>query len=408
MTAPAHARSTALDARLWGPDIARGLALLGIVVSNMYYYLYGQGRTIMMKPVNAEGIDRWVDSLTILFFDNRGFTLFSILFGYGIAMLHARAMKRGDTPGRFYVAMMKRHALLLAIGLVHAIVLFGGDIIVTYAVLGFVVSALVLAPRWVQMLAAVLVTPALMALGAFDAFPVSQSELAWGSADITGTLGEAFASRLFTLLFLLISAPFTSIGILVPMLIGVWLHHWGLFEKARERIGVLCAIASGGLVVSLLGATPALLIYVDAVSDSPSWITFTSAALHQLTGLAGAISYVATAAIVGAWKPAVLFPLAALGTMSMSGYLFQSVVSVIVYPAYAVGAGVWIGSAHAALISVATWLFTLGIATVLRTLGTRGPVEWLFRRVLYGRPTRQAGPPNLTSSAPADTVTTEH
>lgn len=380
-----HDAATPVTARLWGPDVARGFALLGIAVSNMYYYLAAGPRTVHMKPVASSGVSTWVDSASILLFDNRGFTLFSLLFGYGIAMLHRRATKRGMGPGEFYISMLKRHGLLFAIGVLHALLLFAGDIIVTYALLGLVVSALVLAPRWVQVSVFVLCVPALAFMGMLDGLSAGTDDLSW-AVDVTGTLGEALIYRLATLALMILAAPILSAGILVPMIIGVWCEHAGFFSAARDRWGAMCAIAVAGVGISLLGAVPGLLVYLGALPADHFVYSGSAAILHQLTGVCGAIGYLAIAAVVAARKPAVLFPLAALGTMSMSAYLFQSVVAVAVYPAYTFGAGQWITSAHAALVSLGTWAFTVVAATVLVALGKRGPVEWLFRRLLYGKP----------------------
>lgn len=397
---PAPARSAGRDAatplsqREWGPDIARGIALLGIAVANMYYYLHSSTPGPFMKPEGSTGASLGVDVATVLLFDNRGFTLFSLLFGYGIGMLYARSQRRGESKGQFMLHMLARHGLLLAIGVLHAVLLFAGDIIVTYALLGIIVAALAIAPRWVRIVVLVLTVPALLFMGVMDSMSLALNDGAFamsGQPDTTVTFLGALGFRLIALLFVVLGLPFLSIGILVPMLIGLVLQRWGFFGKARERMGLMAGIAAGGVLISLLGALPA----AWAVIEQPQlgWLAASGiGALHQLTGLAGAVGYAALAAIVGVWRPAVLFPLAALGTMSMSAYLFQSVVAVTIYPAWAFGVGGWISSWGAFWISLGTWLATVVIATLLLKAGKRGPVEWLFRRVLYGAPAAPAPP----------------
>lgn len=373
--------ATALGERLWGPDVSRGIALLGIAFANMYYYLQSDAAPRGGDAVESHG-STIVDALTVVFFDNRGFPLFSFLFGYGIAMLWRKAEQRGRSRSEFFLAMLARHGILLGIGILHALVLFAGDIIVTYALLGVVISALVIAPRWVPLVAGALALPSLGLMGAMDGSAMLMS--AYTSPDVTGNVVDAFGYRVFALGFVVMGLPFLSLGILVPMILGVFAEQWGFFTRVRERRALMVAIAVGGTVLSILGALPALWLRLSDPSVD-GVVNVLVMILHQYTGVIGSVGYAATAALLAAGRPLLLYPLAALGTMSMSGYLFQSVVAVVVYPQFALGASAWMDSQDAALVSLGTWLFTVLAATVIRSRGMRGPVEWLFRRLLYRR-----------------------
>ena len=385
--------ATALSDRQWGPDVARGVALLGILMSNMYYYLYGSPSGVMMKPLESPN---WgstaVDVLTILLFDNRGFTLFSLLFGFGIAHLHARSQARGDTAGRFYVQMLIRHGVLAVIGLIHLVFLFAGDIIMTYAFFGLIVSAVVLAPRWCQILVAVWGAAGLVLMGAMDGFVDPELGTSFTPLDVVASsYGSALVMRSLVGMFMVPLTWLLGFGVLLPMLLGVWLYRIGFFTKAADRAGTMLAVAIGGLAISLAGAAPVALLYVGDENVSLGW-SVAAGILHQITGVVGAVSYAATAALLAARKPKVLAPLAALGTMSMSAYLAQSVVSVAVYPAYTAGFGEHFDSLHAAGVSLATWVATLIVASILVRAGKRGPMEWVFRFIAYAGWSKQPSP----------------
>ena len=133
--------SLPLSRRAAGPDLARGLSLLGIALANMVGWLHGREWTVLLKQQDATGADRVVDVLLALLVDNRGFPLFALLFGYGIGMLHRRSRARGEPVRRFLARMGRRHLVLLGIGLLHAILLFSGDILVAYAIVGMLVVA---------------------------------------------------------------------------------------------------------------------------------------------------------------------------------------------------------------------------------------------------------------------------
>ena len=153
--------SVPLARRAGGPDLARGLALLGIALANTVGWLHGSQWTVLLKQVDATAVDRAVDVLIALTADNRGFPLFALLFGYGIGILHRRSQERGEPPRRFVLRMLRRHLVLLAIGLAHAILLFNGDILVAYALIGML-CVLLMTRRWVALpIAAVIALPAL-------------------------------------------------------------------------------------------------------------------------------------------------------------------------------------------------------------------------------------------------------
>ena len=88
--------SVPLARRAGGPDLARGLALLGIALANTVGWLHGSQWTVLLKQVDATALDRVVDVLIALTADNRGFPLFAMLFGYGIGILHRRSQERGE------------------------------------------------------------------------------------------------------------------------------------------------------------------------------------------------------------------------------------------------------------------------------------------------------------------------
>src|SRR5699024_6947718 len=97
--------SLPLSRRAAGPDLARGLSLLGIALANMVGWLHGREWTVLLKQQDATGADRVVDVLLALLVDNRGFPLFALLFGYGIGMLHRRSRARGEPVRRFLARM---------------------------------------------------------------------------------------------------------------------------------------------------------------------------------------------------------------------------------------------------------------------------------------------------------------
>src|SRR5205085_12503359 len=114
-------------------DVLRGLAVCGILIGNMQWFT-GYG---MMPPAIAEHapfIDHVTHFLVHFFIEGKFYSIFSFLFGFGFALQIARATERGDTKASLF---KRRLFWLLVIGLLHAYLLWAGDILSIYALMGF-------------------------------------------------------------------------------------------------------------------------------------------------------------------------------------------------------------------------------------------------------------------------------
>jgi uncharacterized protein len=131
-----RARAVEASERVASVDVIRGVALLGILAMNIVHFAWGD--TVYGIPIVALGAD---DTDTALWafnhvvFDTKMMTLFSMLFGAGLVLMSKRAEERGaKIRGVYY----RRVFWLLVIGLIHAIFIWSGDILVLYALCGFV------------------------------------------------------------------------------------------------------------------------------------------------------------------------------------------------------------------------------------------------------------------------------
>ena len=120
--------------RVSSVDVIRGVALMGILAMNIVGIAWP--RPVYSIPIAAPGADRadlllW--GFNHLVFDTKMMTLFSMLFGAGLVLMSDRAKGRGARMGWIYY---RRVFWLLMIGLVHAYLIWDGDILVLYASCG--------------------------------------------------------------------------------------------------------------------------------------------------------------------------------------------------------------------------------------------------------------------------------
>nr|WP_243739022.1 DUF418 domain-containing protein [Microcella frigidaquae] len=178
----------------------------------------------------------------------------------------------------------------------------------------------------------------------------------------------------------------------------MWAARYRVLEQPFEHRRALALVAGIGLPVSVLGALPIALALLGVIELSAIVEPF-AAMLHAATGAVGGAASVALIALIvggrgrgGELGAPTAKPggplsrlLAALGQRSLSGYLTQSVVFVIVFAPYGFGLGGSASVAEATQIAVITWLATLVLAGLLAAADRSGPAEWLLRRAVYGR-----------------------
>ncbi len=130
------AEPTALQSRLLNIDIIRGIALLGILLMNIQ--AFSMNFSAYSNPTSfgdLSGINFYVYYLSHIFADQKFMTIFSILFGVGIVLMAENIERKGGNPGKIHY---KRMFILAIFGLLHAYLLWFGDILFPYALAGMI------------------------------------------------------------------------------------------------------------------------------------------------------------------------------------------------------------------------------------------------------------------------------
>ncbi|MFH9001657.1 DUF418 domain-containing protein [Streptomyces afghaniensis] len=396
--------------RALAPDLARGIMLLFIVLSNTAFHLWAARRGPSgWQPVDGSWLDHAVQFTMIMALDLRIYPLFAFLFGYGMMQLYLRQTAAG-THGREAAKILRRRSLwLIVIGLAHATLLMAGDILGFYGVLSLVLGLAFLrrgdrALTWwiwigVALMTIVTAGPAIAAL--------LQGELGTlGDADAEAGF-KAFASdeenwltaagtRLQTgLLITLGAAALTLVGGgYIIFLLGFWAARRRVLEEPGRHRTLLRRTAVIGIAVGWLGALPAALAHFG-VLDVPDDMQSESGALtalRDITGNAAGLGYVAAVALFAHWwttrgprrGATAVTAVASVGKRSLSCYLAHSLLFAPVLAAWGLGLGAHLGSTTMALFAFAVWLVTVGGAYALERAGRRGPAEAVLRRLMYG------------------------
>jgi len=117
-------------------DALRGVAVLGILVMNVYAFampFMAYSNPLLMGGTDPLNMGVWF--FTHIFFDQKFLSIFAILFGAGLIVMSGRAEAKGVSFGRIFY---RRQFWLLVIGMVHAYIIWFGDILFHYALVGMI------------------------------------------------------------------------------------------------------------------------------------------------------------------------------------------------------------------------------------------------------------------------------
>ena len=385
--------------RILAPDLARGAALLGIAVANGITAWSATGlpaagnelETYAGIIVNDSLWDKIMVVIGTLFVHVRGLPMFATLLGYGIGMILVREQRRGATPRNARIILGRRYGALAIIGALHTVFLFYGDIMLTYSLIALVMVLICTFPDRILMslvgvsavIGAVLIAP--WGYSPFDAVapitPVSQDG---GSGYLIDQLYVGFGILLRMPGQFLIDL--VTLGPLI--LLGFIAGRRGVLEHS-DRYARPMRIAAGITVLVIVGVgVPWGLSALGVLPAEPFWH-----GINRVAGLWSGPGFVVWIFWGARWlqqhhlsNRLPIRMLAALGRMSMTGYVLQSVLfTIIMVPwGFAIGAGR--GAATVTLIATGVWAATMIFAYLWSCTGRRGPLEILHRTLGYGRP----------------------
>lgn len=385
--------------RIAALDVLRGFALAGILLMNMESFVGPVLQAMTGLDPTLTGFNRLADGLIYFFVQGKFFTLFSLLFGMGFAMMVMRA----EDAGRPFAGLYWRRSLaLLGIGLVHALLIWSGDILVPYALLSLPLLAFRDVPaRWLVWLglAIYLAAPAmlmgiglmslwvpgwdeLMAQGGQQALAIEQAqELAYSS----GTYAMAVAQRVRDFGFALSGLMIFGVLIFGMFLIGAAFMRSGAIQNPQLHPRMYLQLRWTVLPLGLLAMLASFMIQPTVSPLVFDLNTALAQSLAMVAGLLMCLGYLAWV-LRGLESPDVaryLNWLAPAGRMALTNYLVQSIVCTLVF--YGYGLGFFDHLPRLWQVPFALGLFTVQVLYSQWWLQRFrfGPAEWLWRSITY-------------------------
>ena len=363
---------TSPDERIPALDIIRGFALLGVLLA---YTLWNLGNP---SEHTYSRMDRLLDTVLTALIDTKFYTTFAFLFGVGFALQLTRARARGAA---IVLTYCRRLLTLLAIGLAHALLLRNGDILVPYAVMGFVLLLFRNASTTTLAIGA--------AMGLL--FPYVASG-AWELAGLPfphrpeNVHASYLVENAAWVRYWYSTGVFFWPGSLPMFLLGLSLGANGFFEHLPSHERAIRRALAGGLLAGVLA-------YAGRAWLASHWPGAPGSFEQRLVlGLLwtahawGLAAFYMSSLLLLTRNPAWLrrlAPVGAVGRMALTNYLLQAAIVVPVCVAFDLFNR--ITPALGLLLALMVWSVEVPVSSWWLARFRFGPAEWLWRSLTYWR-----------------------
>lgn len=390
---------TAQGDRIGEVDIIRGFALFGVLWMNVF----GMGGFLVPEDkihglTQFETLEKVVGYLSAVLMAGKAQALFSLLFGFGFAIMMDRIGQRGGDGTAIY---LRRVLVLLAVGVAHASLLWTGDILNAYAAMGLL---LVLTRRWTArwLLAGGLFFAILLPIGimifyqlttpegqppAFVPIIEAGAEARWPI--VMGRDYPAFVVAMFKALFVEFYSQPLALSffgwILGRFMIGSWIYRQGWLQQPARYLPGFAIVAATfiplGLIITLRRS-----MMVAMEIEPASWATGLIRGLGSAAEVIQALGYGALIVILCQLPPVRRFlsGLGSVGQMALTNYLTQSVFFLVFLYGFGFGLLPWMGPTFSLAFAIAVFALQIVFSRWWLARYRFGPAEWLWRWATYG------------------------
>ncbi|MEK3887423.1 DUF418 domain-containing protein [Bacillus sp. FSL K6-3431] len=374
--------------RIHSLDVLRGFSLLGILLVNMisFHSPFSYYNPYEWFKYDDLTVYTWID----IFVQGSFYPIFAMMFGYGLVIMQERSKIKGIS---FWKISIRRLIVLLLFGIVHAFLIWYGDILITYAIMGLLLLlflrfsgpillgigfTLYLLPQ--LLMGALLLVASLFDDGTLADYTDIHSLQTSADTYATGTFWEITVQRYADwsinsgigaiILFSFIILPLMMIGA------GAAKLHW-LQNANKQKLRWLIILLSAlplGIAIKMLPFYTTPTISIQYIQD-------------MIGGPILGIAYIACIILIMNNKISakLLKPIASTGRMSITVYLMQSLIGTLIFYSYGFGLYGQVSMSTATWLAVAIYIIQVIIAEMWLSKFRYGPVENVWRYLTYGK-----------------------
>jgi len=385
-------------ARITALDALRGVGVLGILPVHMQSFaMVVAARINPSVSGDLDGLNGWIWQATAVLADGKFISIFAMLFGAGLLLLSGRG---GAGAAGVESLHRRRMALLLGLGLLHAYLLWYGDMLVTFALCGAVVFGFRALPprRLLADGALALACASVIALGVGASLPwwpadtkarflqvwapspeMVDREIAAYQGDwreqMTHRAPEAFQVQTSQLV---LRGFWQTTGL---MLVGMGLFKLGVLTGTRSVrfYAALTGFGFGvGLPIAWYSAERGRALHWDLAD-----FMLVRSQLEYWSDLAVGLGWIGLVMLLcrAGWRAGAV---AAVGRTALSNYLLQTVICTTIFYGHGLGLFGRVDRVGQLLIVLGIWVGQLAWSTWWTRRFAVGPLEWMWRSAARG------------------------
>jgi uncharacterized protein len=387
-------------------DVLRGFAILGILLDNIFGF---SGWGFMLQSTR-ESLSTWpadglLGLLELTFIKGKFYSLFSLLFGIGFSIILIRNEQKGINPLKIFY---RRLFILLVFGAVHVFLLWDGDILFLYALVGLLLPAFrkcsdkTLIIWAVALIASPILIDAIKVLFHFKP-GIYLEKIAISIDNGNGIIGDEYRNYLYKegsgltewrnwqesgffwrYQYILDSNRIPKV--LGMFLIGFWAGRKMIYANLENYVPLFKKLRKWGFIIGIPACIACTYFEIDEKSVPQPMGLFDSLT-YALGVVPLSLAYVSSICLYwvkrkGATKWKLLAP---AGRMALTNYLMQTILCIILFYGLGFGVGGNIGPVIFYPIAFGIYAIQILYSNFWFKYFNYGPLEWIWRMLTYGK-----------------------
>lgn len=361
-------------------DILRGWAILGVAIGNYVDFLY----IGIEKEIKHSTFSEILQIINRYFFAAKSWTLLTLLFGYGFAILLNNVASKGKNPVAFFAWRM---VLLFILAFINS-AFWLGDILKDYAFLGLVLLLFYrCSAKTLAIISAVLVVTVPFVMAYVNGLKIEHPTIATNPEYLklyhSGNWIDFFRFHLLASFYEQIIVPGYAITahyvMLACMLFGFMLQKINFFERLKELKKLLKYICGFSLVIAVVIG----IVFNIAIIYKAGFLKI----FHPLYWLVlSTMVFISTAICllyVNGKLKTIFSYFSAGGKMTLTNYMSQNILAAFIFSGIGLGIADSMPYWFYFLLAVFIFIIQLLISKWWLSKYNYGPVEWLWRSASY-------------------------
>ena len=389
-------------------DVLRGIAIFGILLNNIYGFSgYGFLTDEMRQQFSTDRADNILNFLQIALVEGKFYSLFSLLFGIGFSIILIRNQQKGINPLKIFY---RRLIVLLLMGAAHIYFLWEGDILLLYALIGFIL------PLFRKCSDKALLTWATILILSTIAIDAIKVLLQWSPGNYLKLIAETIDKKnglpvddgwrpyLFkegsgwaewrnwqrSAFFYRYQSLLDSNRILKVMgmfLIGFYVGRKMMYANLGQHIALLKKIRFWGLALGLPASVAMVYFEGDDKQVIASALGLLDSFFYAIGVVPLALAYAASLYLFwiktgGINKLNVFAP---VGRMALTNYMMQTIIAISIFYGAGFGLGQKFGLVYLFPIAIGIFILQVIYSNIWLRYFQYGPLEWIWRQLTYGK-----------------------